>query len=272
MKKVALILSLLVFVFAVQAQKREKRNVSDFTKISFQTGGKMYLRQGSVNSIELEGDEDVLEKIETRVEGGKLIIGYENERSWFNWRSGWEDEKITAYVTVKDLEGLYASGSGSILTQTKLVGQNMDIRVSGSGNIDAEIEAADIEAKVSGSGDLVLKGKAKSIDSNISGSGKISFTGAIEGRIDIGISGSGRFFAAGSADEIKSSISGSGKVNAADLVVEKCDVRISGSGDVVVNVKSVLNTSISGSGSVTYKGNPTQLNSHSSGSGRLRKM
>jgi hypothetical protein len=232
----------------------------------------MYLKQGSVNSVELEGDADELAKIETRVEGGRLIIGREEDRSWFNWRSGWDDEKIIAYVTVKNLDGLYASGSGNIIAQTKLVGDNMDIKVSGSGNIEAEIDAADVDARVSGSGDLLLKGKVRSMDSDISGSGKISFEGAIAGRLDIGMSGSGRFFAAGSANEFKSSISGSGKVNAADLVVDKCDVRISGSGDVVVNVKSILRTNISGSGTVTYKGNPSQLDSHSSGSGRLRKM
>ena len=272
MKKISLLVSIVLIVFAAQAQKKEKRNVSNFTRISFQVGGKMFLKQGSVNSVELEGDEDVLEKIETRVEGGKLIIGHEDDNSWFNWRSGWDDEKIVAYVTVKDLDGLYASGSGNIIVETKLVGDNMDFKVSGSGNIEAEVDVADVGASVSGSGDLNLKGKMRSMDSHISGSGKISFEGAIAGRLDIGISGSGRLFAAGSANEIKSSISGSGKINAADLVVDKCDVRISGSGDVVVNVKSVLNTNISGSGSVTYKGNPSQLNSNSSGSGRLRKM
>ena len=272
MKKISLAIILLVHVFASYGQTREKRSVSNFTKISFQTGGKMYLKQGSVNSVELEGDKDILEKIETRVEGGRLIIGHEDDRSWFNWRSSWDEEKIIAYVTVKDFDGLYASGSGNIIAQTKLVGDDMDIKVSGSGSIDAEIEAEAVSARVSGSGDLILKGKMKSMDSDISGSGKISFDGAIAGRVDIGISGSGRFYAAGSADEIKSSISGSGKVNAADLIVDKCDVRISGSGDVVVNVKSVLRTNISGSGSVTYRGNPSQLDSHSSGSGRLRKM
>jgi len=273
MKKISLAVVFLLVVITGFAQNREKRSVSNFTRISFQTGGKMFLKQGATNSVELEGDREVLEKIETRVEGGKLIIGYEDEGSWFNWRSSWgDDEKITAYVTIKDLDGLYASGSGSIIAQTKLTGDNMDIKVSGSGNIEAEIEAGDIEAKVSGSGDLALKGKVRSMDSDISGSGKIDFIGDINGLLEIGISGSGRFSAMGSAREIKTTISGSGKVNAGDLVADRCDVRISGSGDVVVNVKSALNANISGSGTVTYKGNPSEFNTHSSGSGRIRKM
>lgn len=272
MKKISLALVFLLALTTGFSQNREKRSVSNFTRISFQTGGKMFLKQGSVNAVELEGDKEILEKIETRVEGGKLIIGYEDQGSWFNWRSGWDDEKITAYVTVKDLDGLYASGSGNIVAQTKLVGGDMEIKVSGSGNIEAEIEAADVEAKVSGSGDLMLKGKMRSMESGISGSGKIDFTGNVNGLIDIGISGSGRFTAMGSANEIKTSISGSGKVNAAELAVDRCDVRISGSGDVVVNVRTSLNANISGSGTVTYKGNPTEFNTHSSGSGSVRKM
>jgi len=70
--------------------------------------------------------------------------------------------------------------------------------------------------------------------------------------------------ASGKAEQIKATISGSGKVLAADLEVSKCEVRISGSGDVVINVKDALDANISGSGSVTYKGNPSQVNSHAS--------
>jgi hypothetical protein len=61
-------------------------------------------------------------------------------------------------------------------------------------------------------------------------------------------------------------------VLAADLVTNKCDVRISGSGDVEINVTDELDASISGSGSVLYKGDPKKLNSHSAGSGKVRKM
>ncbi|GAJ00009.1 unnamed protein product, partial [marine sediment metagenome] len=78
--------------------------------------------------------------------------------------------------------------------------------------------------------------------------------------------------ASGSAKEMKASITGSGKVYASNFVVDKCEVRISGSGDVEINVKSDLDANITGSGSVSYKGNPSHINSHSSGSGHVRKM
>jgi hypothetical protein len=271
MKRISITLVLLAFVFVSFAQNREKRNVSGFAQISFRTSGKLYLKQGATNSVELEGDKEILEKIETKVDGDKLVIGFKDEDKWFNWRE-WDNDKITAYVTIKEVKGLFVSGSGDLIAQTKITGSGMDLKVSGSGNLTAEIEAGDVDADVSGSGDLNLKGKVRSLDSNISGSGKVSFDGAIAGMAEIGISGSGRFSASGSANEIKTTISGSGKVLATDLVVDKCDVRISGSGDVEINVKNSLDANISGSGTITYKGNPSQVNSHSSGSGRIRKL
>jgi hypothetical protein len=94
----------------------------------------------------------------------------------------------------------------------------------------------------------------------------------IAGTADVSVSGSGKVEASGTANEIKATISGSGKILAADLEVDKCEVRISGSGDVEINVKNDLDAQISGSGSVTYKGNPSRVNSHASGSGHVRKM
>jgi Putative auto-transporter adhesin, head GIN domain len=247
MKKISVTLLLLAFVIVGVAQNRE------------------------TNSVELEGEKEILEKIEAKVDGGKLVIGPKDEDKWFNWRD-WDDDKVTAYVTIKNIDGLSVSGSGDLIAQNKLVGTNMDLKVSGSGNLTAEIEAEDVNANVSGSGDLNLKGNIKNLESDISGSGKVSFDGDVAGLLDVGISGSGRFNASGSANEIKTTISGSGKVLAAGLGVEKCNIRISGSGDVEVNVKTSLDVNISGSGTVSYKGSPSQVNSHASGSGRIRKM
>jgi hypothetical protein len=90
--------------------------------------------------------------------------------------------------------------------------------------------------------------------------------------LDVEISGSGKLEASGTANEIKTSISGSGKVYASNLTVDKCEARITGSGDVEINVKSELDANITGSGTVSYKGNPSHVNGHSSGSGKVRKM
>jgi hypothetical protein len=269
MKRFITLLVLLVSGFAF-AQTKETRNVGTFTKISFRTAGKLILKQGSPQSVVLEGDQETLSKIETDVDGSRLTIGRENH--WRDW--SWRDEKrITAYVTVADIEALNVSGSGDLEGQGKFTTGDLELKVSGSGSIDIEVDAkGQLEADVSGSGDLSIKGSGQSLESSVSGSGKVNVTAAISGKADVSVSGSGKVTAGGTAQEIKATISGSGKVMAANLEVSKCEVRISGSGDVEINVKDSLDANISGSGSVTYKGNPNQVNSHSSGSGHVRKV
>ncbi len=255
MKKLALFAIFSLALVIANAQNRETRTVDSFTKISFRVPGKLYLKQGSPQKVELEGPKDVLKEVETEVSGGRLMIGKENR--WMNW--GWDNDKITAYVTVPNLDAISVSGSGDLMGE--------------SGSLTMELTASgNLEADVSGSGDVDLKGSCSNFDSDVSGSGKVNVALAIRDVADFGVSGSGKIQASGTANSVKTSISGSGKVLAANLEADKCEVRISGSGDVEINVKSDLDATISGSGSVSYKGNPSHLNSHASGSGSIRKI
>jgi Putative auto-transporter adhesin, head GIN domain len=272
MKKPLFILALILFfgVSLTYAQTKETRNVGTFTKISFRVPGKLYLRQGSPQKVEMEGKQDVLKEIETDVDGSRLVIG--KEGNWMNWNWG-KDDEVTVYITVKDIEGLSVSGSGDIIGETKIIARDLDLNVSGSGNLKIEAEASgDVEADVSGSGDLILKGKCRGFESDVSGSGKVVLSMNITEQADLGISGSGKIEASGTANSVKTSISGSGKVLAANLETNRCEIRISGSGDVEINVKNEIDATISGSGTVRYRGNPSKVSSHSSGSGSLRKM
>jgi hypothetical protein len=261
--------ALLFCVVIVHGQNREIRNVSSFTKISFRFPGKLYLKQGSPQKVELVGDKKVLEEVETEVDGNRLIIGKEEKWDW-KWD---DDDKITVYVTMPDIEGVSVSGSGDLVGENRITGRDLDLNVSGSGSLSLDVDASgDVEADVSGSGDIDLKGKCRTFDSDVSGSGRVVLAMSVAEAADFSVSGSGKIMASGSADNVKTAISGSGKVLAADLQTNRCEVRISGSGDVEINVKNELDATISGSGSVSYKGNPSKVNSNSSGSGSLRKM
>jgi carbon monoxide dehydrogenase subunit G len=269
MKKILAIVTVMLVVAASFAQTREERKVNTFTKIAFRVPGKLYLRQGSPQRVELEGDRDFLREIETKVDGNKLTIGKESWMDW-NWR---DQDKVNVYITVANIEGLSVSGSGNLIGETLIVANDLDLNVSGSGTLRIEAEAkGDVEADVSGSGSIDLSGKCRGFDSDVSGSGRVRLSQSISEKASFGVSGSGRIEASGNASEVKISISGSGRVLAADMEANSCVIRISGSGDAEVNAKSELDVSISGSGSVGYRGNPSHVNSHASGSGRVRKL
>ncbi len=269
--KYLIIIFALIISIPSQAQKKQIRDVDTFTEISYRVPGKLYLRQGTPQKVELEGDADVLERVETEVRSGKLVIGDESRNSWFSW--GGFDDKINVYITVENIEGLYVSGSGDLIAETEIVSNDLDLKLSGSGSLKAEVDVADLlKASVSGSGVLKVKGNCGSMETHVSGSGDVIIANAIERSADFSISGSGKIVAVGKSQSVKARISGSGKLLAADLQTDRCDVSIAGSGDVEINVVSELDARISGSGSVAYKGEPKHVNSHASGSGKVRKL
>lgn len=264
------VMLLIITASTVFGQSRQTRNVDTFTKISFRVPGKLYVRQGSPQKVEIEGSKDALEKTDVKVENGRLVIGREGK--WSNWGFG-NDDEVNVYVTVKDIDALNVSGSGDIIGETKIVTRELDLNVSGSGNlkVDAEV-SGEMEADVSGSGDLLVKGSCASFNSDVSGSGKVNAAVKVSNEAEFGVSGSGKVEASGSASTVKVSISGSGKVLAANMETNTCKVRISGSGDVEIAVKNEIDANITGSGSVRYRGEPNKVNSHASGSGSVRKM
>ncbi len=255
-----------------QAQNKDVVRLDPFNRISFRVPGKLYLRQGATQKVEVEGNKEFLKEIEIKVDGDRLIIG--KEGSWKDWGWNWDsDDKINVYITIPELKALHVAGSGDVIAETKFKVDNLDLDVSGSGSLKIDADASgDVDADVSGSGNIELMGKCQNFDSHVSGSGRIRMNETIARTAAFGVSGSGKIEAAGTSNEVRTSVSGSGKVLAADLETDKCDIRISGSGDVEVNVKSELDAHISGSGTVNYRGNPSHVNSHASGSGNVRKF
>lgn len=268
MKKI--LMALLLMSTVSFAQNRENRNVGTFTRIAFRTPGKLIVKQGSPQKVELVGDSELLSKIETDVDGDKLTIGRENR--WRDWSWG-REERLTVYVTMANIESLSVAGSGDLTGEGRFSTGDLKLSVSGSGSLQVDVVATgDIEANVAGSGRLQVGGSCNALESDVSGSGRVVVHAKISGTADVGISGSGRIEASGTAQAMKATVSGSGEVHASNLEVNNCSVRISGSGDVEINVKNELDANISGSGTVSYKGNPSHVNGHSSGSGKVRKM
>ena len=222
---------LLVCTVTLFAQNKETRDVRDFDEVMMSVDGTVYIKMGDKNEVILEGSRSDLEKIETEVRGGRLRIGTERGgRWWKGWRNG---PKIDVYITVKEINGVYVSSSGDIVSQGILKSDDFETSISGSGGIEVEVDARTVVSKISGSGSIELSGGAR---------------------------------------DARLSISGSGKYFAEDLKVDDYKVSISGSGRATINLEGELDVRISGSGNVYYKGNPTGVNSSTSGSGKVRRM
>ncbi|MEJ2005746.1 MAG: DUF2807 domain-containing protein [Cyclobacteriaceae bacterium] len=227
--------TLLTFIFLIgtmavlQAQDRRTIDVSGFDEVSLGGSGTLYIQQGSSFRVEFEGSDEVFERMKFDVRGDHLHIGQKSSGWWSSWKGG----SYSVYITMPELVGASVSGSGEI---------------EGNGMF----KTGDLDLSVSGSGEIKLGADSENIDISISGSGKIELSGT--------------------GNAIDARISGSGNVNAQDFKVRNVDARISGSGNMYVHSTESIESHISGSGSIYYTGNPKHLNNNSSGSGKIRKI
>lgn len=227
--------------------QKESRTVSSFHSISFGIPGTLYLKQGDVQSLQLEGDQDDLDDIETEVVNGQLRIKMEKQH-WFNWNFRHD---VDVYITVPNLDAVSLGGSGKIVGNSRIKSDNMRLSVSGSGNMELDVTADRLKLDVSGSGRMNLSLDAGNVDQHISGSGGITLRG--------------------NTKDASLDISGSGRLNASGFDVETYDISISGSGKADISVRDAITASISGSGSVYYRGSPDKVISRVSGSGKVKK-
>ncbi len=220
----------------------ETRTLSGFTGVSNEMEATVYITQGAEYEIRIEGQQNVLDDITTKISGSDLEIYSEHCIN--------DALPVIVYITMPTINSLNLSGSGNMYTQNKINSSELDIDISGSGTFTSidTIIALNIEMSISGSGDMNLIADAPLVTSNISGSGNVSVSGN------------------GSA--ITSQISGSGQVHAFYFYVATSSVDISGSGNMEINATDLIEGAISGSGNLYYKNSPV-INMSVSGSGEI---
>lgn len=234
MKQISIIiLSLLAVSFTACEKVRgegpvvtQNRNVSDFSGIDLRCEADLIYHTGTGYEVELSGQQNILDVVETYTSEGKLVIRYRGD---VRVRS---HERLHITITAPSVNRLKVRGSGEILTSGPLSPSRLDIDVDGSGSVQvSELTANHLDAEVLGSGHIrVVGGTATEVETLISGSGDIDLEGVRATRATTVTSGSGdtRVNVSGS---LQSTISGSGDVFYRGS--PEVETRISGSGRVI---------------------------------------
>jgi hypothetical protein len=213
------------------------RAVADFRAVVLEGFGDAEITQvgpDGIESLEIEADEAMFERLKADVAGGKLYLGLDLE--WWEWLTYWatwmgiSDKRVRYRIAVRVFEGAEIKGSGSI-TAGPVMGETCRLGISGSGKITLErLDTIELHTQISGSGEIRAAGQA-------------------------------------AKQEIQ--INGSGDVEALELETKETTVRINGGGRALVNAEDRLDVRINGSGDVQYAGDP-RVSQSIAGSGSVR--
>lgn len=204
----------------------QQRTITGFNAVEVQGSINVYVSQGADYAVRVEAEENLMDYIVVEKEGDELEVRFKRNTNIRTKRP------VNVYVTAPAYTSLAVSGSGNLISQTKITNASqLDIDISGSGDANLEVDAPEINAEISGSGTAVLKGMTRTFNGDIAGSGELK---------------------------------------AYNLLSERSDIEVAGSGDAEVYASKQLDISVAGSGNINYKGNPS-INKSIAGSGTVRK-
>ena len=202
----------------------ETFQISDFKGIKLDCSADIFVTQGEEFSVIAESQANILDNLDLSLDGDILDIDLVGCN---------RDFQLKLFITMPEVTFLKISGSGNIKGENLFTSENLNLRVTGSGNMDLDLDYQSINTKITGSGNMDLTGVCEEFDYTISGSGDINSFG---------------------------------------LISDRGFVKITGSGDTEVFVNEFLSVKITGSGDVLFKGNPDEIVSDITGSGDLRNV
>lgn len=206
----------------------QERNTGEYDGVSVSGSFDVELIGGTEGEVVVTAEENLQEYIITEVRRGTLVIKIEEGVNL----SPSISKGLSVTVPVSEIESVSLSGSGEVIGKTRLKASEFHASMSGSGDVELEVDADELSAALSGSGDINLSG---------------------------------------SAGHFNVEISGSGDVQAFGLEAREVNASISGSADIEVTANEVLNARVSGSGNIRYRGDATKVHSVSSGSGDITR-
>jgi len=203
----------------------EEFEATNFTGVSLETIGNLYVEMGSEESLTVEADDNLIEYFEVEVDEGLLTIA---GRPGANLQPA---GPVNFYLTAEDLDTVRLAGSGDI-ELPDLTADEFAVMLEGSGDVEmGGLQATRLEVNLSGSGDLdVASGWVDEQVIEIGGSGKYDARDLQSGTTEVSISGSGSA-TVWAVNSLAVSISGSGSVRyAGSPNLDK--LTVSGSGSV----------------------------------------
>ena len=150
------------------------RNTDDPVR-SIRIGGSGDVRiKQSQDGFSLSCDDKALSR-QPYMENGILILGGSSDYE----------------VAIPQLDEIIMSSSGDVMGSGLIKGDNLNLVVSGSGDLKLDVDYDTIRVLMSGSGDVTLMGQCKMIYADIHGSGDLKIQQLIAGESHINATGSG---------------------------------------------------------------------------------
>ena len=150
----------------------EERFTSEFTGISNNFVGSVFVTQGEDYSITVSGKDYWVRRTRTEVIDGQLVVKFDSEI--INIPGG---TSMVVRVTAPFIDDLQMNGVGKLITENIITSPDLSLQFSGVGSMKVKYSGDNASVTHSGVGNLLLEGSAHTLGIIFSGIGNIDAFG-----------------------------------------------------------------------------------------------
>ena len=202
------------------SQASETRTLRGFERIELLGSLDVKYQQADSFSVEVSAPEQYLDKVETIVEGNRLVLRMKGDGKFINFGVS-DGDGVKVYVTSPDLIGVTLRGSGDFECVHLVDTDNLDITLNGSGDIKfADVICDRVNVSLVGSGDVDMR-EVKTLWAGVSvvGSGDVKMRFENSGKVEANITGSGDITLKGTVSIYQYNVRGSGDMHTEELKI-----------------------------------------------------
>jgi hypothetical protein len=146
----------------------ESRNVSGFSGVQIDGAGELVIIQGDSESLEIQAEDNIIDKLTSEVRNGTLVLGY---RENFLRNTIIPTERITYTLTVIDLSEVTINGAADMEIDS-LETDALALNINGAGQVSInQLMADNLTVHISGTATIEIAGQVAQQSITIDGAG-----------------------------------------------------------------------------------------------------
>ncbi len=158
----------------------QDRQLPAFNSIDAGGSVNVFIQKGEPQSVKIETDENLMDKVTTEVSNNVLTIDSKMIKN---------ATKLNVYVTTGELIFLHAHGAANVTGQSLFEADQFILEANGASSIGLDIDVNFLKTTISGAADVTLSGRAATHKIHVSGAGSLKSKGLVSDNAEYLIEG-----------------------------------------------------------------------------------
>ncbi|MEM6892918.1 MAG: DUF2807 domain-containing protein [Bacteroidota bacterium] len=238
-------------------------NITDFNALEVSSGFKTYVSFSDVAaSVRIEANQNLFEKIKVVHRDGKLSVGLANNVQIKG------KETLNLYIVTSDINSFKLTSDSSILLDTPLDTQNVNIELTSDAYFDGDIIANDLKLQCTSGSRASIFAEVNTADIRLTSDSDYD-GGLTADSAELRLTSDADFYASGAVGQMNARLSSDANLKDFSLSVRELNIDLSSDSRAYLSVSETINVSASSDAVLYYKGDAEIEQQNTSSGGKV---